>query len=160
MSRLQTYLDSLRRVKGLGKALDLLKAHREVILYLIFGGLTTLVSIASFWLGHDALGLNEHVSNVISWILAVTFAFLTNRRWVWPQERMPLGALLRQAASFYAGRLFTLIVEEVILYVFVTRLQWHALAVKTAAQVVVIVMNYVISKLVVFRKNPGSRAKP
>ena len=155
MSRLQTYLDSLRRVKGLGKALDLLKEHREVILYLIFGGLTTLVSIASFWLGHDALGLNEHVSNVISWILAVTFAFLTNRRWVWPQERMPLGALLRQAASFYAGRLFTLIVEEVILYVFVTRLQWDSLIVKAVAQVIVIALNYIISKLIVFRKARG-----
>ena len=125
--------------------------HREVLLYLFFGGLTTVLSIASFALFYQALGVNELAANVLSWILAVLFAFFTNRTWVFSAANTGGAGLLRQMASFFGGRLATLAVEEGILLVFVSWLSLPALPVKTAAQVVVIVLNYVVSKMFVFR---------
>ena len=126
--------------------------HREALLYLFFGGLTTLVSILSFWLFTAGLGLNELVANVLSWILAVLFAYLTNARWVFDARPQSAGERLGQLLRFYAGRLVTLGVEELLLWIFITRLGLPAMPVKIAAQVVVIVLNFVISKLLVFKK--------
>lgn len=125
--------------------------HREVLLYLLFGGLTTVVSIGSFWLCNGLLMLNEHVANTISWILAVLFAFVTNRLWVFQAVTHGFGDLVMQTIRFYGGRLATFGVEELILLVFVTWLHFGGLTVKIAAQIVVIVLNYVVSKLFVFR---------
>ena len=125
--------------------------YREVILYVFFGGLTTVISIASYALCVKLLGMNELVANVISWVLAVLFAFFTNRKWVFDGTEGE-SSLWAQMASFFGGRVFTLLVEELILLVFVTWLRLDGVAVKTVAQVAVIVLNYFISKFWVFRK--------
>ncbi len=126
--------------------------YREVLLYLVFGGLTTVVSLVSFWLCVYPLKLNVLVANVISWICAVTFAYFTNARWVFEARPETRGEKLRQFVSFYAGRLATLGVEELLLLVFVTWLGCNEMLIKLIAQVVVVILNYVISKLLVFRK--------
>ena len=126
------------------------KKHKEVLLYLLFGGLTTLVSIASFAL-FIALGINELIANVPSWILAVLFAYVTNRTWVFSSEADTKGAIAKEMASFFGGRLATLLVEEAILAVFITWLGLPEMWVKVAAQIVVIVLNYVVSKFFVFK---------
>lgn len=129
--------------------LNRLKKHRDVLLYLFFGALTTLISIISFMLCD--LVLHELVANLISWICAVSFAYVTNRKWVFHSQakgkEIPL-----EIASFFGGRLATLGLEEALLLVFVTWLQWNGTLVKVLAQVVVLVLNYVISKLLVFKK--------
>ena len=123
---------------------------KEPLLYLFFGGLTTLISIFVFWLFNGPFGLNELVANLISWVLAVLFAFLTNKTWVFQSGGQEDG-FFRLMLSFYAGRLLTLGIEELLLLVFITWLGFNSMAVKIVAQVVVIVLNYVISKLLVFR---------
>ena len=127
--------------------------YKEVLLYLIFGGLTTVVSLASFWVCTYPLHINVLISNVISWICAVTFAYFTNAKWVFEAKPQTRGEAFRQFVSFYAGRLATLGVEEAILLVFVTLLHGNEMIVKLIAQVVVVVLNYVVSKLFVFKKN-------
>lgn len=126
------------------------KKHKEVLLYLLFGGLTTVVSIASFAL-FLWLGINELIANVLSWILAVLFAYVTNRTWVFADKAHTRAGILREIASFFGGRIVTLLIEESILAVFITWLGLPAMWVKVAAQVVVILLNYVISKFFVFR---------
>lgn len=127
------------------------KAHKEVLLYLFFGGLTTLVSIVTFAL-FTGIGMDALTANIPSWILAVLFAYVTNKIWVFDAPTHGVVALIKQMASFFAGRLATLGMEELILYIFVTKLGLWAMAVKIAAQVAVIVGNYVISKILIFRK--------
>lgn len=134
------------------KIKDLCIKYKEVLLYLIFGGLTTVVSLASFWVCTYPLRINVLISNVISWICAVTFAYFTNAKWVFEARPATRGEAFRQFVSFYAGRLATLGVEEAILLVFVTLLHGNEMIVKVIAQVVVVVLNYVVSKLFVFRK--------
>ena len=112
--------------------------YKEVLMYLLFGGLTTLVSVGVFALFESHFGLNEHISNVISWLTAVLFAFVTNRIWVFPTKTKGFAAFIFQMAKFYGGRLFTLGVEELMLFVFVTKLQINAVLIKLIAQVVVV----------------------
>ena len=126
--------------------------YKEVLLYLIFGGLTTVVSLVSFWLCTYPLRINVLIANVISWICAVTFAYFTNAKWVFEAKPQSPREAFGQFVSFYAGRLATLGVEEAILLVFVTLLHGNEMLVKLIAQLVVVVLNYVVSKLFVFKK--------
>ena len=126
------------------------RAHKEGLLYLFFGGLTFLISVLSYMLFYESLGMHELLANGVSWILAVLFAFFTNRAWVFGGRERTAGSLISQVARFFAARVFTLLVEEAILYGLITRLGWASTPVKILAQIVVIVLNYGVSKCWVF----------
>jgi putative flippase GtrA len=98
------------------------------------------------------MNINELIANVLSWIITVMFAFLTNRVWVFQSTTNGVAEFVKQMLVFYSGRVITLVVEEVILLVFITWLGFNSMLIKVIAQVIVILLNYVISKLVVFRK--------
>lgn len=127
------------------------KKHREILLYAFFGCLTTVVSIGSFVLFHTVFSINELIANILSWILAVGFAFVTNRKWVFCSHTQG-AAVWKEAASFYSGRLLTLGIEEGLLLVFVTWLTFPGTMVKIAGQIIVLIGNYAISKWLIFRK--------
>ena len=126
------------------------KKNKEVLLYLLFGGLTFVVSIASYVFFDVILAMNELVANVLSWIFAVSFAFVTNKIWVFGAPSRTVKEFLKQMISFFGGRVATLVIEELILLVFVTLLAFPSVPVKVVAQVIVIILNYVISKFIVF----------
>lgn len=131
-----------------GKLSALYGKYKELILYVFFGGLATVVSIGAFLL-FDAV-MNELVANLLSWVITVGFAYWTNRTWVFRSQVRGKG-VWKEILTFYTGRLVTLGLEEGMLLVFVTLLGWNAALIKVAAQVVVLVGNYVISKLLIFR---------
>lgn len=126
--------------------------YKQVILYLVFGVLTTLVNLIVFWLCRNLLSVELLVSNVIAWILAVTFAFVTNKLLVFESKEKEAKTLLWELLSFFGGRLFTLGAETLILWLGVDQLHAHEMLVKVIANVVVIVLNFFISKLLVFRR--------
>ena len=119
----------------------LLAKYGDMIPYAIFGVLTTLVNIAAYWLLAHPLGLPTVPSTVIAWVLAVLFAYVTTR-----QE------IIREGISFYLCRLGTGVLDWLGMYVMVDVLHWNDLIVKIAVNIVVIILNYVASKLIVFRK--------
>lgn len=127
------------------------KQTREIIAYIFFGGLTTLVSIGAFALFDLVLGVDPLIANVISWVLAVFFAYVTNRRWVFDSQAKGARSVSAEMASFFGGRLLTLGIEELIILVFITWLGMNDMVIKVIAQIVVMVSNYLISKLIVFR---------
>ena len=127
------------------------KKNKEVLMYLFFGGLTFIVSIASYAFFNISLLVNELIANLLSWVLAVSFAFVTNRIWVFDAQTNTVSEFFRQLISFFGGRVVTLVIEEVILLVFITVLHFASMPVKVVAQVIVIVLNYVISKLFIFK---------
>lgn len=124
---------------------------REKLSYLFFGGLTTVVSILVYTLFLVYFSMNELIANVISWVLSVSFAFVTNRLWVFHAQSKDKKGLVQQVVSFYGGRILTLVAEELILFVFITCLHFPGVGVKVFAQILVVILNYVISKRVVFR---------
>lgn len=128
------------------------KRFKEQLLYLFFGGLTTLLSIFLFWLFIEPFGMDALVANVIGWIICVAFAYITNRMWVFKDKAHGAAGVIRECAAFFAGRLGTLGLEELVLWIGIDKLGIDSMVVKVFAQVLVIVGNYVISKLFVFRK--------
>ncbi len=140
------------------------REHKEVLLYLLFGGLTTVVSVIFYALPMMALNFGEGnilglhidfdvtIANIISWICAVTFAYVTNRAWVFENKAHGGGAVAKECAAFFAGRLFTLVVETVLLNLCVSALGMNDLIAKILVSIVTIILNYIISKLIVFKK--------
>ncbi len=135
------------------------KAHKEVLLYLFFGVLTTAVSFVTAGIAKAALesaALSKdtvaNVSTVIAWVCSVTFAYITNRIWVFESQAEGAKGIIAEGASFYGGRIFTLLVETFMMWAGYSKLNFNYWLTKIAANVVVVVLNYIISKLLVFRK--------
>lgn len=128
------------------------KKYKEVILYLLFGGATFFINLWLFTLLTHVMKMDALVANVIDWIICVLIQFSTNRTWVFNNNVCSTTELIKQIVSFFGWRLLTLIIEETILAVFIVLMNLNSFIVKLLAQVVVIVLNYVISKWLVFRK--------
>lgn len=124
------------------------KKNKEILLYLFFGGLTFLVSISSYAVFNIHIGWNALTANIASWILAVAFAYVTNRTWVFESSTDRGSNLIKEITGFVGGRIATLVIEELILFIFITGLGMSSILVKIVAQVIVIALNYVISKCV------------
>ena len=136
------------------KIKEMYKKYEEIILYLIIGGLTTLVNILVYYLvTHSFLNPNDkielQIAEVISWVVAVLFAYYTNRKYVFKKNNK---ANIKEATSFFSSRLTTLLIEMLIMYIFVSELKFDDKIIKIIAQVVVIILNYVFSKFFVFKK--------
>lgn len=150
MGRKEDCFEQLMHLKGFNIFKSFYKKNKEILLYVFFGGLTTVVSVASFFVANDILNIDVLIANIISWILAVTFAYVTNRVWVFGSKAVGK-EIIKEGVSFYVGRLTSLGIEEAILLIFVTLLSFNGVIVKVIAQFVVLLMNYFISKLLVFK---------
>ncbi|MDD6690574.1 MAG: GtrA family protein [Lachnospiraceae bacterium] len=152
--------DRLMHLPGLRVFEPFYRKHKEVLMYLLFGGLAFFLNMFLFWLFTEPVGMNELVANVFCWIICVTFQYITNKTWVFDGRTYGWKNFWRQFFAFYAARLGTLAMEEAILLVFITLMHLPDMPVKLFAQVVVIVFNYVFSKLFVFKgKDQKSREK-
>lgn len=131
-----------------------LKKYKEIILYLIFGILTTIVSLAIYYsLVYTVInpdnGFLLQSANIISWLGACLFAYITNRIFVFESKNTNK---IKEATSFFSSRLITLLVDMAIMFIFVTLLHLNDKILKLISQVVVIILNYVFSKLFVFKE--------
>ena len=129
---------------------NLYKKYKEIINYLIFGGLTTVVSIVTYALFAKVFYIDYLISNVLSWVLAVLFAYITNKIFVFESKSKKN---VKEITSFFFFRIISLVMEMIILYIFVDMLHIDDLITKIIAQVIVIVANYVFSKVFVFKKD-------
>ena len=127
---------------------NLLIKYKEQILYLFFGGCTTVVNIVVFALCSDILHMELLVSNFMAWVLAVFFAYITNKIWVFESKTETLNELVKEIGSFVFARVVTLLIDMLIMYVGVEILFIN----KMIINIVVIVANYVFSKLFIFKK--------
>lgn len=130
---------------------NLFVRYRDLILYAVFGLLTTLVNTAVYWLCAHPLGMPVVPSSVAAWILAVLFAYLTNRTWVFHSEARGGREIAREVFSFFLARLATGALDWALMYVFAEKLGWNDMLVKIAVNILVIVLNYIASRLIVFR---------
>jgi len=159
MQRKNTIFDRIMLLPGLKVFNPFYQRYKEMLLYLFFGGVTFVLNLVMFSLLHNRVGLNELVANVICWVICVLVQFFTNRKWVFNSTAASASSLIYQMGSFFGGRVFTLIVEEIILAVFITWLHFNSMLIKIVAQVVVILLNYIISKYLVFSEKSISKRK-
>ncbi len=131
------------------------KKYEELINYLIIGILTTVVSLATYYLlTLTVLDANNKVylqiANIISWLASVTFAYFTNRKFVFKVKNK---SNIKECLNFYISRISTLLIDMIIMYIFVSRLKFDNKIVKLIAQVVIIILNYILSKFIVFKSS-------
>ena len=132
------------------------KKYDEIINYLIFGVLTTLVTIITYAIFTNTFlssksALDIQIANVLSWIIAVTFAYLTNRKFVFKSKAQG-SKRIKEIINFFLARISSLLVEMLFMYVTVTVLSYNDFICKIIAQAIVIIFNYVCSKLIIFKK--------
>ncbi len=125
---------------------------REVISYLIFGVLTTVVNFVFYWLFTDVLGIYYITANVLSWIFAVIFAYVTNKLFVFESKSWEPALIVKEVLSFGAARVLSLLFETGFLALTVEILGVPQLIAKAVAAVFVVIINYVASKLFIFKK--------
>ena len=142
------------------KIIGLYKTYEEIINYLIIGGLTTVVAVGSkllllFTVLDQTIGWQLQVSEIISWCLAVTFAYFTNRAFVFKSKAKGTNQA-KEAIDFVSGRVFTQVIQMFIMWLFVTHLKFDSdtwvVVFTLICQVMQIVLNYIISKFLVFKK--------
>ena len=131
--------------------------YEEVLSYLIFGILTTVVSVVTYLVFANVCFPNKsdldlQICNVLSWICAVTFAYITNRKYVFKSKSVGVQKL-KEVINFFLARLFSLFVDMALMFLMYSVMHIDDTIAKLVVQVVVVVLNYIFSKLIVFKKN-------
>lgn len=125
------------------------KYRKHIITYLAFGIITTLVSWGSFWIMRKYIPmLNENIANIISIILAVIVAYVTNRKYVFSSTEKNI---VKEFVAFCSGRVVTMIFETITFWLFATILGINEMLVKVGVSIIVVILNYIISKIFVFK---------
>ena len=133
---------------------ELYLKYKEIINYLIFGVLSTVVSLAVYYgltltILDPNNGVELQIANILSWVSACTFAYFTNRKWVFENKDK---ANLKEASKFYLSRVSTLLIDMGLMFVFVTKLGVNDKIMKLIVQVIVVILNYIFSKFIVFKE--------
>lgn len=136
---------------------DLLKKYKGVILYLIFGVMTTGINVISYHIAYENLHIDNVPSTLIAWVIAVLFAFITNKLFVFESKKKDKEAL-REAVSFIMCRIGTGVIEVGMMWIFVDLLKFNGTVMKLFTNVIIIVINYIASKFLVF-KGEGNEQK-
>lgn len=161
IDKIETFcLNILRKIK-LGKLADIYLEHKEGMRYLVFGVLTTLVNIVvaalTYYLIFSSLAeeFRVNLSTIIAIIASWIFAYVTNKLYVFDSKTNNLKELLREIISFISCRGITAVVEILLMNLFVTILQFNYMIMKIIVNIIVIILNFVFSKLFIFKKSKG-----
>lgn len=134
------------------KCKQLYKKYEELILYVFFGGLTTLVNIVVFFVMDTLLGIHYLVANAAAWLLSVLFAYVTNRRWVFKSKCRGISAVFREFSMFVGARVMSGLGDMLIMFLCIDVIHMPSLIAKILSNVFVVIFNYVFSKLIIFRE--------
>ena len=136
----------------INKIRELIIKYWDIVSYLFFGVCTTVVNYIIYLPCYNLLGMSATVSNMIAWVVAVAFAYLTNKPFVFKSHDWSAKTVVPELAKFLGCRIGSGVAETVILLVTVDLLGWNGNIWKLVTQVMVVILNYIGSKLLVFRK--------
>ena len=134
----------------------LYKKHEEGINYLIFGFLAFVLNYILYFLFADAMQMHYMAATVLSWVLTVVFAYWTNRTVVFKSQNKDTGSVVKEFVSFIGARIATEVLELVLMYVMVDMVSINDKISKLVCQVLVILANYVLSKIWIFKDNSSA----
>lgn len=133
--------------------------YEEVIAYLFWGVLTTAVNVLIFSGLHLFTNMNYMINNFIAWVISVLFAYITNKAYVFHSPSKSFLSDLKEMSSFFGGRVATLVIEWILLWIGITLMHQNQILVKIFENIVVIILNYFWSKWAVF-KNSTNKDQP
>ena len=126
--------------------------NKRILLYLIYGILTVLINIIVYIYLYKIFRINSLVANILAWIIAVFFAYITNTIVVFDHKPTTFKKFLGQILSFFTARCITLIIEEIILMISLIIYNKNILIVKLIAQIIVVILNYILSKVWIYKR--------
>lgn len=136
----------------MNKVKELIQKHGDILAYLFFGGLTTLVNLLVYVPLFRWLHLSAALSNAVAWVAAVAFAYLTNKPFVFKSHDWAIKTVLPELGKFLGCRIGSGLLETGLLALCVDMLRWNGLLMKIVTSILVVLLNYVGSKFLVFRK--------
>ena len=128
------------------------RKYKEAIDYLFWGGVAFVLSMVLFYIFANVMNIYEQIANILSWIICVIFTYLTNRTFVFQSKVKGIKKIFKEFKDFVTARLLTLVMENAILFVMIDLLTINNMISKLFGQFVVIVSNYFLSKLWIFKK--------
>ena len=137
------------------KAYSLMIKYKELIVYGVFGVLATVVDFGSYFALTRLFSINEHLSNILAQIIAILFAFFTNKFFVFNDRNCNAKAFFAQFAKFVSFRLVTLFINSALFSLMIEVLHINDIITKVFVAIIVVVLNYVFSKLFIFKKEKG-----
>ncbi|GAD16733.1 GtrA family protein [Lentilactobacillus otakiensis] len=143
----------------IGQIKQLYYKYEEVISYLFWGIMTTAVNVLIFSGLHIFTNMNYMINNFIAWVISVLFAYITNKAYVFHSPSKSFLSDLKEMTSFFGGRVATLVVEWILLWIGITLMHQNQILVKILENIVVIILNYFWSKWAVF-KNSTNKNQP
>ncbi len=141
----------------MGKIKELFNKYKEVINYLIFGVLTTVVNYVSYLILAKVFNVNYLASTVISQIISIIFAYVTNKIFVFESKTTTTKELIKEMVSFFGFRGISLLLDMAFMYIFVDLLKLNDAVMKLVSNVLIVIANYVFSKLFVFKKEKNNK---
>ena len=127
--------------------------YKEIVNYLVFGGLATLVNFISYYIFARVIGIDEVISSGLSWLCSVIFAYITNKIFVFESETKSKRQLLKECVSFFLARIISGILCDIGTFALMVRVfNINDIFSKIVTQVMVVIVNYIFSKFIVFRK--------
>lgn len=137
---------------------NLIIKYKSFILYAVFGVCTTLINWGTYYLCYSLIRIPNVPSTIIAWIVAVAFAFITNKIWVFESKAFDVKTLLYEIWTFIAARLATGVLDVAIMYFAVDVFAMNSTIWKLISNVIVIILNYILSKLIIFRKGRSDKS--
>ena len=135
------------------KIIELYKKYKEIIVYLVFGVLSTIVNFVSYFIFARVIGIDEVISSGLSWLCAVIFAYITNKIFVFNSKTSTAKQLIKEAITFISCRVVSGIFCDVGTFAIMVKvLRINDMIAKVITQVMVVIVNYIFSKLVIFKK--------
>lgn len=125
--------------------------YQHFLLYTLFGSLTTIIDLAVYYILYNLFLIHYLIAQTISWVVAVLFAYVTNKRYVFASRARGM-AMVAEMAKFISGRLFSFGVQTVCLAVLVEFAHWNENLVRLPVLVIVTILNYIVSRVFVFDK--------
>ena len=141
---LEDYIEDVNHISWFNK-------YREALLYLFFGGCTTLVNIVAFYIIRK-FGVSTYITNIIAWFLSVVFSFITNKLFVFESKNTSIKDSFKECFSFFLFRVISLVFDMGIMYLLIDLLNINEMVSKVFSNIFVIIINYVFSKLFIFKK--------
>lgn len=137
--------------------LELLKKYRGIIAYIVFGILTTVINVIVYYICYEIFGIINIISTIIAWFAAIVFAFVTNKKYVFDSKSWDKEIVLNEGIKFLSCRVGTGIIEVIMMICFVDILQVNGTLMKAITNIIVIIINYIFSRCVIFKKGTNSK---
>ena len=129
----------------------LINKYNELIMYGIFGVLTTLINLLTFYV-LDKLGVNVYLNNSIAWVISVLFAFITNKLYVFNSKDTSYKIIAKEGIAFFLARIFSYFVDMFTIFMIFQVMGINKMIAKIISNVIVIIINYLLSKIIIFKK--------